>query len=190
MLEEPYVIDEATPIFECGCNEPEGFVTRRVYPMTLTPDNLKRFWALTSKFRILFDAEVQDFQQFCELFISRDDDNKLSVNGLFWRIDDFVGVYYMTHIQPHDAQIHYSFFDRRQRGRQRMTRMIIKHVFAKYGFRRLSAEIPFVAKSTFNFVEEVGMKHEGRKRKSVLFDNEWFDARCYGILSEEAAQWP
>lgn len=189
MLEDKVILDEQTPLFECVCQEPEGAITRRVYPMALTPDNLKRFWELTSKFRILFDAEVSDFQQFCELLMSRDGGDNLSAHGLFWKIDDFVGVYYMTNIAAHDAQIHYSFFDRRQRGRQQLTRMIIKYVFEQYGFRRLSAEIPYAAKGTFQFVEQVGLKHEGRKRKSILFDNEWFDARCYGILREEADQW-
>lgn len=184
------VIDETKPIFLCDCHEPEGVITRGVYPMTLTPDNLKRFWELTQQFKILFDGEVKDFKQFCEMFITVNEDySNIEAHGLFWRIDDFVGLYYMTHIQANDAQIHYSFFDRRHRGRQQMTRRIIQHVFNRYGFRRLSAEIPFCAAGTFDFVKEVGLKIEGRKRKAVLYDNEWFDAQCFGVLKEEAAQW-
>lgn len=188
-METARVINESTPIFSCECSEPDGVITRHVYPMVLTPVNLKRFWELTRKFRILFDNEVgDDFKKFCEMFISMDE-NQAYAHGLFWRVDDFTGVFYMTHIQNHDAQIHYSFFDRRHHGRQILARRMIQHVFAKYGFRRLTAEIPYCARGTFSFVEDVGLKHEGRKRKAVLFDNEWFDVRCYGILQEEAAAW-
>src|SRR5258708_10158565 len=165
------VIDEVTPIISCECHEREGVVERHVYPMALTPDNLKRFWELTQQFKILFDGEVQNFKQFCEMFISVDEDYEhIQAHGLFWRIDDFVGLYYMTHIQSHDAQIHYSFFDRRHHGRQVMTRRIIQHVFNKYGFRRLSAEIPYCMPQTFQFVEQVGLKFEGRKRDAVYYD--------------------
>lgn len=185
-------IDETTPIFSCECAEPSGTVIRHVYPMTLTPHNLERFWEHTKEFKVLFDGEVSgDFKKFCEMFISVEPDySRATSHGLFWRIDDFVGVYYMTHIQAHDAQIHYSFFDRRHKGRQSMTRMMIQHVFNRYGFRRLSAEIPYFADGTFKFIEEVGLNIEGRKRKSVLFDGEWFDARCYSVLREDSAQWP
>ena len=183
------LLDESTPIFSCECDEPNGVVTRSVYPMALTPSNLKKFWELTSQFKVLFDAEVGgDFQKFCELFMSRDGDN-LYAHGLFWKMDDMVGVFYLTHILSNDAQIHYSFFDRRHKGRQHLTRMMIQHVFSKYGFRRLSAEIPYFAKGTFEFIEQLGLKHEGRKRKSVLFDGEWFDTKLYGVLMEEAASW-
>lgn len=182
---------ETEAVISCDCHEPEQVVTRHIYPMPLTAENLQRFWELSRKFRTLFGHEIKadDFKSFCEMFIGMDGDDRVSAHGLFWRMDDFVGVYYMTHIQENDAQIHYSFFDRRHHGRQAITRKMIQYVFNRYGFRRLSAEIPYIAKGAFQFVHELGMKTEGRKRKAVFIDGEWFDTRCFGVLREEAESW-
>lgn len=182
-------LDGTAAIFSCECHEPKGVVTRSVYPMPLTAGNLKEFWEHAKNYRTLFDAEVGgDFKKFCEMFLSMDED-KVWANGLFWRIDDFTGVFYMTHIQDTDAQIHYSFFDRRHHGRQVLTRKMIQYVFNRYGFQRLTAEIPYFANGTHGFVQEVGLVPEGRKRKAILFDGEWFDVKCFGVLREEAAAW-
>lgn len=183
------LIDQDAAVFSCVCDEPKGRVIRHVYPLTLTPENIKEFWEHAKQFRTLFWEHVNgDFAKFAEMLISRDGDT-LTANGLFWRIDDFVGIFYMTEIKAHDAQIHYSFFDRRHWGRQHITRKMIKFVFDKYQFRRLSAEIPCFSNGTFEFVKQVGLKQEGRKRKAALLDNEWFDVNCYGILKEEAESW-
>lgn len=185
------VMDETQAVFSAECYEPKGVVVRSVYPMPLTAKNLGEFWNRSKDYRTLFDTEVSgDFKKFCEMFISMDEGSEhVWANGLFWRIDDFVGVFYMTHIQSTDAQIHYSFFDRRHHGRQSLTRAMIKHVFDKYKFRRLSAEIPYFANGTHGFVQEVGLVPEGRKRKAACLDNEWFDVKLFGILREEADAW-
>lgn len=146
------------------------------------------FWEKASKFKVLFWDEIDgSFEKFASMLISREGD-RLSANGLFWRIDDFVGVFYVTHIQAYDAQIHYSFFDRRTHGRQILTRRMIQYGFKEFGFQRLSAEIPCFVK-TFQFIEDVGLKYEGRKRNAVYFDGQWFDTKLYGVLREEAEQW-
>ncbi len=127
-------LNEQEPIFSGLCNEPGRQMIRSVYPMALSPENIKKFWSFASNFKVLFGDEINgDEKKFYEVLMSRAGDNLLS-NGLFWRVDDFVGIYYMTAIQSHDALIHYSFFDRRHKGRVELTRMMIKHVFEKYGF--------------------------------------------------------
>ena len=189
------MIDESVPIFSYDCPEPKGIVRRYVYPMCFTMDNLRRFWEHASKFRVLFSEEVKDFHTFCEYFMSMEGET-LSAHGLFWRVDDFVGVYYMTHIEKNDALIHYSFFDRRHRGRQELTRMMIRYVFDKYGFRRLSAAIPHFANTenektlgAFQFIRQVGLKQEGIKRKAIMFNGDWFNVANFGVLKEEAEAW-
>lgn len=183
------VIDQETAIFSCDCHEKSGLVTREVFPMALSPQNLQKFWDHAKNFRILFwDHIGGDEKKFAEMLMSQHGD-QVEANGLFWRIDDFVGVFYMTHIGVYDAQIHYTFFDRRHWGRQQITRKMIQFVFRKYGFRRLSAEIPCFANGTFEFIKQVGLRQEGRKRKAAFLDNEWFDVNCYGVLREEAESW-
>lgn len=169
------------------CDEPEGQVLRHIYPMTLSPENLRKFWEKARQFRTVFGEDINnDFKRFAELFISQDGDN-LRSHGLFWKIDDFVGVYYMTHITPVEALVHYTFFDRRHRGREQLTREMLKFAFKRYGFWRLNVEIPlYSSPHTFGFVSSLGFKKEGRKRKAVAYKGEHFDVACFGLLREEA----
>jgi RimJ/RimL family protein N-acetyltransferase len=169
------------------CAEPEGNFIRSVRPMQLTQDNMRTFWEKARQFPTIFTQEVNnDFKKFCELFLSVTDSGKFRSHGLFWVIDDFVGVYYMTHITDIDAQVHYTFFDRRHKGREQLTRSMLKHVFDTYGFRRLTTEVPmYVQPHTFGFVYALGFKKEGRKRKCVFFKDDWFDATIFGILRSE-----
>ena len=174
------------PVLTVVCKEPEGDVVRRVYPMPLTPDNLRTFWEKSRQFRTLFTEEVNgDFKKFLELFVSREG-NELQARGLFWVIDDFVGVFYMTHITPVEAQVHYTFFDRRHFGREELTREMLRFGFRQYGFKRLNVEVPlYASKNTFGFVDALGFKREGRKRKAAEYKGERFDVACFGILAEE-----
>lgn len=188
-MSSPMIEAEERPIFSCVCHEKAGKVVRNVYEMKLTPQNLKKFWEQAKQFKVLFWDNIDgDFAKFMEMLVSKDGDSIIA-NGLFWKIDDMVGVFYMTHIQYHDAQIHYTFFDRRHWGRQRITRMMIQHVFKEFGFHRLSAEIPCFMNGTFDFVKQIGLKHEGRKREAAFMKNEWYDVNCFGILKEEAEKW-
>ena len=189
-------------IFSCICKEPEGDIERFVYPMFLTPENISKFWEKAKQFKVLFQDNINnDFWKFMSVLASQNGDRIIS-NGLFWMLDDMVGIYYLTHIQEHDAQIHYTFFDRRHRGRTGITKKMIKYVFSEFNFRRLSAEIPACLTGVAAFISNLGEMHsvdnsekwigmvqEGRKRSAALMDNEWYDVKCYGILKEEAEQW-
>jgi RimJ/RimL family protein N-acetyltransferase len=169
------------------CNEPEGVVTRNVWFMPLSMDNLKTLWEKSKQFDVLFTEEVrQSEQKFLELFLY-EGPNGPETRGLFFVVDDFVGVFYMDHIVPGiDAHVHYSFFDRRQKGRVKLVKKMLRFAFESYGFRRLSVEIPLYATyNTRKFVEEIGFKVEGRKRKGTQYKGEWFDVLQYGILREE-----
>ena len=180
------VLNEA-PILTAICREPEGDILRGITPMKLTPQNLKIFWEKSKQFRTLFTDEINgDFKKFCELFISMDADG-LRAHGLFWVVDDFVGVFYITHITELDAQCHFTFFDRRLKGREELTRAFIRWGFQHYGFRRINVEIPKYASShTFGFVRAIGFTKEGEKRKAAKYKDDWFDVVCFGLLREEA----
>lgn len=182
------ILDEPI-ILSARCSEPEGSIVRSVRSMTLTPSNLHKFWEHSRQFKTLFTKEVNDdFLKFLELFIVSDKEGlPIDCNGLFWVVDDFVGVLYMTDIKPgYDALVHYTFFDRRQRGRQPLIRKMLKYVFEHYGFRRLTVEIPkYAVDSTNAFVRSLNFKEEGRKRKAAYYENQWFDVMIYGILREE-----
>lgn len=175
------------PVVKEVCVEPEGTIERAVRFMPLTLENLKLFWEKSRQFPTLFGEEISsDYKKFLNL-IMHEGPNGIEINGLFWVVDDFVGMYYMTEIEPgFDAQVHYSFFDRRQKGRVNLSKAMLHYAFEKYEFRRFSVEIPlFVSAMTLQFIQEVGFIKEGRKRKKALYKGQWFDVSCYGLLREE-----
>lgn len=179
---------QARPILTVVCEEPEGAVERCVYQIALSLDNLKSFWHRAKMHRTLFGEEItEDFTKFVNNLVAEGPDG-IVPTGLFWVVDDFVGIYYLTDIEPGvDALVHYSFFDGRHKGRVDLSKAMIKMAFEKYGFVRLSAHLPLYATPVaFKFVEEVGFKKEGRKRNAVRYKDKWFDTNLYGILREEA----
>lgn len=174
-------------VLTCECDEPEGVITREIRPMVLTPKNLKSFWERARLHNTLFSADVRgSFKTFLELFLHELPSGDIECHGLFWVVDDYVGVYYMTDIKPGvDAQVHYSFFDGRHKGRVNMSRLLLRHAFDEYKFHRLSATIPMYAQPALAFVEKMGFKLEGRKRSYSYHNGQWFDVKLYGILNNE-----
>ena len=171
------------------CEEPGGIVTHRVWQMSLSLENLRRFWNEARKHRTLFGEEiVDDFSKFINRLVVDGPEGIVST-GLFWVIDDFVGVLYLTEIDPGvDALAHYTFFNGRHRGRTQMTKDLLRYVFDKYGFVRLTVHLPLYASPVaFKFVESLGFQHEGRKRKATLYKGCWFDVNIFGLLREEAS---
>lgn len=60
-----------------------------------------------------------------------------------WRRDALVGMLILTHCIPgYDALAHFAFFDRALFGRTILMRRVIGQAFERFGFQRLSAEIP------------------------------------------------
>ena len=189
-------IDETDVLLSAVCQEPEGEVERKVWLFKFTPDNIEKLWAKCSKFPVIFGNIVSDKATFLEYFLGLEGE-RLMPKGIFFVLDDFVGVYYMTHIIPGiDAEVHYSFFDRRHHGRLDITKLMLKYVFENYGFERLSVEIPMYTAAhngkkdnkyinAFQFVERLGFKYEGRKRKAIKYKDEWFDVKLFGLLKTE-----
>ena len=129
-----------TAILSIECNEPEGKIVRSIYPLVFTPENLAKFWDKAKQYPTLYGNEISNAQDFYNLFINQGE-NGLSLNGLFWVIDDFVGVVYLNNITSQEADIHYSFFDKRHKGREVLAKKMLKYIFNTYGFHRLNVQI-------------------------------------------------
>lgn len=175
------------PVVEAPCKEhnDEEPITRFVYPMPLSIDNLKEVWERSKEHTTLFSQEVRaDFNKFISLFV-KEGRNGIEATGLFWVVDDFVGVFYMTEIMDHDALVHYSFFDGRFKGRAELARRMLKFAFEKFNFVRLTAVVPVYAPPALTFARLVGFSEEGRKRKAILYKDSWHDLILFGVLREE-----
>lgn len=175
-------------IFSFECDEPDGKIIRTVRRMNLTPINIQKFYIRSKKYRTLLGQEIAgNYEKFVNLLVKAGP-NGPEPTGIFYVVDEFVGVYYITNIYPEqDALVHYTFLDGRHKGREEMSKAMLRYVFNEFKFNRLSAELPaYLPFFCTQFVEKIGFKKEGRKRQAVFYKDSWFDVRLYGILKEEA----
>ena len=164
------------------CDEPEGIVERAVRPCRLSFEKLKYLYEKLSEFDVLFNDHVKnDPSAFISSFIV-DVNGRAESTGLIWEVDD-VGILYITDIRPgYEAMAHFSFWDKRLRGREKLAQEMIKYVMKRFKFHRIVCEVPMYATPSMGFVERVGFQHEGRKRQVVRYHGEWFDVNQYSIV--------
>ena len=169
-----------------------------VEPLIFTPETIQLFWEKAKLFPTIYGHEVlNDINKFIDLFFYIDEHKQLVPKGLFWVVNpkEFTGVFYLTDIYENgdemaDAQVHYTFFDRRHHGRVPLVKKMLQFVFNKYKFQRLSAAIPnYVTPQARHFTLECGFEYEGKRRKAARYKGDWFDVNLYGILRTEAMRW-
>lgn len=182
------IINNERPILSVVCDEPEGNIVRNVYRFEMTPESLLEFWNKAKQFPTLFGEEIKsDAQKFIDMFFKVSTDGYVSSDSLFFLVDDFVGLFRISEAEENgNANVHYTFFDGRHRGRLGLVRSMIKWVFNEYGFHRLSVEIPNYARpGVRHFVTEIGFVYEGKKRSAALYKGERFDVNLYSLLNDE-----
>ena len=170
------------------CHEPEGDFERSIRLMPLSLDNLKKFWERAGQYRTLFNEEIRgDFKKFIDVFLYYDAKNQVKTRGLFWVLDDFAGVYYMTRIIPGiDALVHVNMLDGRFKGREEITKRILLYAFEKYGFHRLTVQVPvYIKPNVIRFIRNLGFVSEGRLRGLVKYHDKWFDVFSFSIFKDE-----
>lgn len=176
------------PILSVICNEKDGSIERKVYPFQHTRESLRKFYEKSKDLKTIFSKEFfGDFEKFCNTFFTRDASGKLVPQGLFWLVDDYVGMFYLTDIYPGvDAQCHYLFFDKKHYGREELAKEMLKYLFTTFKFHRLSIELPnYASDSTRRFIQNVGFHYEGKKVKSTILNGVWYDTNLYGLLKDE-----
>lgn len=174
---------ENTPVITVGNDS--------IYPLIFTPENTVKFWNNARKFPTIYGHEIVDnWENFIDLFFEKSPEG-LAPRGLFWVLNDFTGVFYLSDIRVEeedvvDALTHYTFFDRRHHGRTELVKEMLKFWFEKYKFSRLSAEIPnYTTPQARHFAQACGMSYEGKRRKATRFKGELYDVNLYGILRQE-----
>jgi RimJ/RimL family protein N-acetyltransferase len=185
LVGEDRQLEQRDIVLEVICTEPEGTVVRCVTPAKISLDSLRFYYERLKEFDMLFNTYVKnDFASFMSMFVSEEDGSYYST-GLMWDVDD-VGLLRLTDIFPAiSADAHFTFWDKRLRGREELVRAMLSFVFEKYAFHRITCKIPLFSKPAMKFVERVGFVKEGRARQAVLYEDEWFDLNLYGILREE-----
>jgi hypothetical protein len=196
-------VTDGSLMFQCECDEPKiGKVIRSVYRVEFTPQNLEKLYEKAKQFKHIMGWEIPSYEHFISFFLSPVEGGKFEARGLCARIDDFIGIFWLTDInythQPFDASIHYTFFDRRHKGRLDLCKEAIRYVFDTYQFERLWTTVPVYMyqpyvksgkrndkSSVMQFVEEIGFKKEGRLKNKAQFKGQLFDSNLYALTKDE-----
>ncbi len=168
------------------CKEGDTIVDREIGPLIFTPENGARFYEKASKYPVLFGKPISNPKQFWEHFVWFNRQNEPELNGMFWCDPSLTIVFYITNIYPTEADVHYTFLDGRQKGREELVKTMLSYIFARYKYIRLNANVPVYATSALNFARQLGFTEEGRKRKCALRKGDYFDVIQFGILAHES----
>lgn len=183
----------STPLFKVLCHEPKGDVLHKVTKLEFTPENLAKLWEKQKKYKVFLGREISTFDQFIDFFVIPPCINcggPYKAKGICFLVGDFVGIFWLSDITPPAyAEVHYTFFDGRIRGRENLVREALRFGFENYNINRFYVRIGNYAPIPRAFAVRIGFKREGILRKCMFFDNQWFDADCYSILRSEASQW-
>jgi RimJ/RimL family protein N-acetyltransferase len=177
-----------TPILTVECDEPEGKIDRTVYQSDLSVDDMYRLYEQASKFPYIYAREFSNKDEFISLFFHKNSVDLFESHGILYIIDDFIGTLFLCNINWHtgEGDIHYSFFDKRLRGRVLLIEAVCRHVFDVIGLERLNVVIPeYVPESVRGYIELCGFKLEGRKRKAMIYKGKRYDLHCFGRLKED-----
>lgn len=175
-----------TEVLRAECVEPEGTVERIVREAPLTIERLRRMWENLSQFRVLFNEQIKDFDSFISTLIYQDAAGNIKPRGLFWEVDD-VGLIYLTDIVPgFQADGHFTFWDRRLRGRDLLLLEMAKYLITEFELHRLVCRVPLYSQPTLRYVERVlKFTKEGRLREAIHFDGQWWDVATFSMLEGE-----
>jgi RimJ/RimL family protein N-acetyltransferase len=182
-------MDERDHVLECKCRERDGEIVRNVTFAPLTKEKLAHYWEKLSPFPTLFNRHIKNFEDFVATFIHTDKHGEIYANGIIWEVDD-VGIFWITDISAgYQATGHFTFWDRKFRGREELFRKMLVYIFEEFGFHRIILEVPLHSQRICDFVEGLGFIKEGRLRKATMYRDQWWDVNLYSILEEEAAKW-
>ncbi|GAG16272.1 unnamed protein product, partial [marine sediment metagenome] len=128
------VLDREHVVLTVECAEPEGTVDRSVEQIQLSAEKLKWLYDRVKEFDLVFNDHVPNtLDGFASLFVVPNGNGRITSNGLIWQVDE-VGILYLTDIRPEfEALAHFTFWDRRIRGREELVRAMLRYCFDRYG---------------------------------------------------------
>ncbi|KKL53822.1 hypothetical protein LCGC14_2271550, partial [marine sediment metagenome] len=82
--------------------------------------------------------------------------------------------------------VHVNMLDGRFKGREEITKRLVLHAFEKYGFHKLTVQVPvYIKPNVIRFIRNLGFVSEGRLRGLVYYHDKWFDVFSFGIFKDE-----
>lgn len=174
------------PLMRVLCKEKKLEVVREVRPAELTTERMRYYYEKMKPFKAIFNDHVNgSFERFANLFLSENvETGTLQPRGMIWEVDD-VGILYLTEVNQTQGTAHFTFWDRRLRGRENLILEMVRYCVEHYEIHRIEVRVALYATPIMLAVERMGFKHEGRLRDAVMYEGEWFDVNVYSILSHE-----
>lgn len=180
---------EPEPIMVVECAEPGGTFQRKVRLCVFSIEKLRYLYEKLKPFKTLFNDFVKDDPDaFVKSFVRIDGHGDVQCYRLVYEVDD-VGILALTDIDAGcDAKAHFTFWDRRFRGREKLIRQMILYVMQQFDLHRVEVEIPLYVPNAIKFVLRLGFKYEGRRRQVVKYEGQWFDSDLFSILRHEVEE--
>lgn len=173
--------------FTCICREPDGDVLRTVRHIEFTPEVITKLYQKISRFPTFMGQEIHSLEDMLRFFVVEGDNgSSFKPKGLCLAVDDLVGLFWLSDINGlFEASVHYTFFDRRHKGRVELCKKALRFCFETFKFHRLYTSVPVYAPGTMRFVESLGFVKYGRSRKNRIYKGRFYDACLYDLISEE-----
>lgn len=164
----------------------EDDIKYRIDPFQATSEALDHLWEEAGKHSFLFsDITKNDRARFNQAVVSPAT-VILTVSIDNGDAPEPVGVVMADRIIPDwDARVHYFFWDKIQKGRQRLLLVCLRWLIDQFKLRRATAEIMQYAYAGLKRARELGFYLEGRKRNATVWKEKNADVFLFGILNEE-----
>jgi len=158
-------------------------------PFQATKESLDYLWEKAGKYSFLFsDITREDRKRFDIAVLSP----ATIILTVYQKTDPgrrAVGVVLADSIKPEwDAKIHYLFWDKRQKGRQRVLLVALKWLMKEFMLKRVTAEIMQYAYSALRRAKKIGFMLEGRKRAGTIWNGNYADVFLFGLLTDEITE--
>lgn len=157
-----------------------------IEPFEATIESVDYLWEIAGRYSFLFSELDQDDKELFKQSILSPGVVILTVSELKDAKFKAVGVMMADRIKPEkSARVHYLFWDKVQKGRQRVLFAGMKWLVDEFLLRRLSAEIMQYAYAALRRAHKMGFLLEGRIREGILYQNKWADVMQFGVLASE-----
>lgn len=151
----------------------------------LTLENLQKWWDKLKQFPTLFGGHIHSVDDFILTFVRIEDNGEITAKGIVWEVDD-VGILYLTDIIPgFQASGHFTFWDRRLKGREDLCREALRHAFREFGLHRISTFVPLSVYRIVPAVKKIGFTMEGRLRSASWYKGQWYDCFVFSVIEGE-----
>lgn len=148
-------------------------------PLIVDERKIQYLWQKNLEFPFVFDdLSYGDFENFMRTLVNP--------RNVFFELGDGDGLVTFTEVQPHvNASLHFIFYDGHIKGKEKVTKAILRDMFQLAKLRRITCGLPDDRATGLKFIKRLGFKKEGLMRKSFLRNRTYMDIEIFGLLAEE-----